>query len=77
MKKLVGIIAALAISTIAVCGALAIWGIYPISWMVILKASITLAILFAVVALLWLIATLFFKKEKYDKESGNKAHPIN
>ena len=77
MKKIIGVVAVLAILIIALCGALAIWGISTISWTVILKTSATLIIAFIAIALLWLVATLFLKKERYNKQSGNQAHPMN
>ena len=76
MKLFLGILAVLILLAAAVLGTLAIWGIYPVSLDIIIKVSITLVIALAVLALFWLVLTLFFKKEKY-RDTGNKAHPIN
>ena len=76
MKLFLGILAVLVVLAVAVLGILAIWGIYPVSFDTIWKSSATLAIGLASLALLALVITLFFRKEKY-KNTGNKAHPIN
>ena len=76
MKRFLGILAVLVVLATAILGALAIWGIYPVSFDTLWKSVATLMIIIVFIAALALVITLFFKKEKY-KKSGNKAHPIN
>ena len=76
MKQFLGILSVLVVLAAAVLGILAIWGIYPVPFDTIWKSSVTLMVGLISLALLALVITLFFKKEKYQK-SGNKAHPMN
>ena len=75
-KVFLGIIFVLVLLAGAILGILAIWGIYPVSLDIIIKASITLVVAFIALLLLWLFVALFFKKEKH-RNSGNNAHPID
>lgn len=76
MKIFLGILSTLLVLAGTILATLAIWGIYPISGEIIWKAGLTLLIISAALVLLWLILTLFFKKEKH-KNTGNKAHLID
>ena len=76
MKIILGVISSLIILTAAVLGILVLWG-FPVTWVLIYKISITFSIVTIAFALLALVIIWFFKKEKYRKESGNQAHPIN
>ncbi len=76
MKIFLGILSTLLILAAAIIGVLAIWGIYPVSWEIIWKSGITLIVVSAAFAVLGLIGTLFFKKEKYSRE-GNNAQRMN
>ena len=76
MKIFLGIVSVLVVLAAAILGTLAIWGIYPVSLDIIVKAFITLILISVALALLWLFMALFFKKEKYQNR-GNKAHPID
>lgn len=76
MKIFAGILSVLLVLAGGIIGILAIWGIYPVSWEIIWKSGITLIIASAGLAGLWLVVTLFFKKEQYDS-TGNKAHKMN
>ncbi len=76
MKIFLGILSVLVVLAIGVLGILAIWGIYPVPWEIGWKSGVTLLAALILLAVLALLITLFFKKEKYSKE-GNKAHMMN
>jgi hypothetical protein len=76
MKVFLGIFSALVILTAAILGVLAIWEIYPVTSEVIIRSVITLFIVTISLLLLWLVLTLFFKKNKQIK-GGGKVAPIN
>jgi len=76
MKIFLGIVSVLVVLAAAILGTLAIWGIYPVSLDIIVKAFITLILISVALALLWLFMALFFKKEKH-RNSGNNAHLID
>lgn len=63
MKLFFGILSAVLIIAGAIITLLAVWGIQPISWVIVLKALITVAIICIAFLLLWLVKTIFFKKE--------------
>jgi len=67
MKKVVGI----TLGTFVLAGAtltiLSIWDIYNISWLVILKGIVSVLITCAASLLLWLINTIFFKKNPSER----------
>ena len=67
MKIAIGILSTIIVITGAVLTFLALWDIYPISWVLIAKAAITVALLCATAFLLWLIKTLFFKSDHFNK----------
>ncbi len=76
MKIFVGILSVLIILALGIIGVLAVWGIYPVSWEIIWKSGITLLLVSVTFAVLWLVVTLFLKREKYN-ENGNNAHRMN
>lgn len=61
MRLLIGIIILLIVLTGAILTVLALWGIQPISWTIILKSGITIAII-AVTSLVSSIIYYFFIK---------------
>lgn len=63
MKLFFGTLSAVLIVAGAIITLLAVWGIQPISWIIVLKALLTVAIVCVAFLLLWLIKTIFFKKE--------------
>lgn len=63
MKLFFGVLTAVLVLAGAVITLLALWGIQPISWIIVLKSLITVAIICVAYLLLWLIKTIFFKKE--------------
>lgn len=75
MKYFIGSLITLLILAGGTLGVLAIWEIYPVSWSLIWKTSLTILALSLLFTLLAMAFTTFFKKEKYDK-TGNRAHPM-
>ncbi|MFT3994203.1 MAG: hypothetical protein QM660_07840 [Dysgonomonas sp.] len=75
MKIFIGILSTIIILTGAVLTVLSLWNIYPISWMVIFKAGLTIAIVCVTILLMWLIKTIFFDKSIFNKMRGNNTHP--
>lgn len=70
MKLFIGIFSTIVVLTGAVMTFLALWNIYPISWILIMKAAITVTLICVTFLLLWLIKTIFFKNERF-KQKGN------
>lgn len=70
MKLFIGIFSTIVVLTGAVMTFLALWNIYPISWVLIMKAAITVTLICVTFLLLWLIKTIFFKNERF-KQKGN------
>lgn len=73
MKIILGIFASLLIASLLVLSVLSVWGVHIVSWVVVGRVVLSVAIAFAGVLLLWLVGTLFFKREKYRPE-GRQAH---
>jgi len=71
MKIAIGILSTIIVITGAVLTFLALWDIYPISWLLIAKAAVTVALICATVLLLWLIKALCFKTENLTKNKKN------
>ena len=76
MKYFLGILVTLIILAGGTLVVLAIWGIYPVSWALIIKTLLTILGVAIIVTLLIVFSTPFFKKDKYEK-TGNKAHPMS
>lgn len=76
MKVFLGILSILVLLTAGTLAVLAIWGIYPVSWTIIWKSGVSLLVASVVLSILWLLITLFLKKEKH-KSDGHKAHRMN
>ncbi len=64
MKIFIGILSAILVLTGATLTILALWDIYPISWTLIIKSVLTIAIVCTTGLLLWLIKALFLKRDK-------------
>lgn len=75
MKYFIGILITLIILAGGTLGVLAIWEIYPVSWILIWKVLATVLASSVIFTLLAMAISTFFKKEKYDK-TGNNAHPM-
>ena len=56
---------------------LAIWNIYPFTWTTIWKTIATVSLVVIAVSAVGFNRHWFFRKEKFDKEVGNRAHPRN
>lgn len=70
MKVFIGALAAIIVLTGATLTLFSMWDIYPISWIFVLKAGLTVAIVCATILLLWLIKTIFFQKDIFNKHKG-------
>ncbi|NDV69631.1 hypothetical protein [Dysgonomonas sp. 25] len=73
MKIAIGILSTIVVITGTILTFLSIWDIYPISWLLIVKAAITVALICVAAVLLWLIRTLFFKGEPLNKNKSNQS----
>jgi hypothetical protein len=67
MKVLLGILSILVVLTGAILTLVSMWDIYPISWVFVLKAGLTVLIVSTAVVLLWLISKIFFPKDILNK----------
>ena len=76
MKYFLGILVTLIILAGGTLAILAIWSIYPVSWSLIIKTSLTIFGVAIVVTLLMLFVSPFFKRDRYENK-GNNAHPMN
>ncbi|RZL44456.1 MAG: hypothetical protein EOP00_19875 [Pedobacter sp.] len=77
MKKIIGIfILLLSVAFVAII-VLKVWGIQLVSLDGILKSGYTLLLLGALIVVLILVYGAFFKNDgnKYNKKTGNNAHP--
>lgn len=70
MKLFFGILSTIVVLVGATLTILALWGIQPISWVIFIKAVITIAVICAAFLLLWLVKTIFFKKETSPRAEG-------
>lgn len=77
MKTIIGILSLIICLAIGSLLIIYIWDLYPISWILIMKIGITAFIICTIMLLIYLTLSIFFKKDKYDQNKGNKAHPIN
>lgn len=68
MKLFLGIISTIVVLTGAALAIVSMWEIYPISWQVVLKFGLTVAIACLVFLLLWLIKTIFFSKNLFSNK---------
>lgn len=66
MRFLIGIIITLFILTGAVLTVLALWGIQPISWTIVWKSGLTIAIAGASAIIVWIVYFFFLKKDSFD-----------
>lgn len=67
MRFLIGIIIALFILTGAVLTVLALWGVQPISWTIVWKSGLTIAIVGASAIIVWIVYYFFLKKDPFDQ----------
>lgn len=63
MKVFIGILSVLVVLTGAVLTLVSMWDIYPISWIFVLKAGLTVGIVCITVLALWILGTIFFPKD--------------
>ncbi|PXV61012.1 hypothetical protein CLV62_12711 [Dysgonomonas alginatilytica] len=76
MRLLIGILTTIIVLTGATLTVLALWGIQPISWQIVWKSGVTIAIVFATGLLIYLFYYLFFKNYSYKKNKGNPTNPF-
>lgn len=62
MRLLLGVIATVIVVTGAVLTILAIWGVQPVSWEIVWKSGVTIAVLCVSVLVVCLFYYIFFKK---------------
>jgi len=70
MRLLIGIFATLFILTGAVLTVLALWGIQPISWVIVWKSGLTIIILGVTSVIISIIYYFFLKKDPFNKIRG-------
>lgn len=68
MKVFIGILITIIVLTGATLTMLAMWNIYPISWIIVLKSGATIAIVCTTIFLIWLISRIFFYKKVFNKK---------
>ncbi|MBD8349226.1 hypothetical protein [Dysgonomonas sp. HGC4] len=76
MRLLIGILTTIIVLTGATLTVLALWGIQPISWQIVWKSGVTIAIVCGTALLIYLFYYLFFKDYSYNKNKGNHSNPF-
>lgn len=76
MKYFLGILITLIILAGGTLAILAIWGIYPVSWALIIKTLLSVFGVAIIIALLIIFVSPFFRKDRYEN-TGNNAHPMS
>ncbi len=76
MKKLIGFLIALFSIAFILLLILKVWNITLIGWADILRSGVTLLLMAAAVVILLIVRFLFFRKDNYNSEKGNRAHPM-
>lgn len=61
MKRLLGVLSALCVLAGAIFTILAVWNVYSISWVIVVKIAITIGVVCLTLLLGWLIKIIFFK----------------
>jgi len=68
MRLLIGIIIALFVITGAVLTILALWGVQPISWTMVWKSGLTIAIVGVTSIIISIIYFFFIKKDPFNRK---------
>lgn len=68
MRALTGILITIIVLTGATLTVLALWGIQPISWTIVWKSGVTIGIVCATAALIYLLYFLFFKNFQKNRQ---------
>lgn len=71
MRLLIGILTSMIVLTGATLTVLALWGIQPISWQIVWKSGITIAVVCGTGLLIYLFYYIFFKDYSYNKDKRN------
>lgn len=69
MRLFIGVLATIIILTGATLTVLALWNIQPISWDIIWRSGITIAIICITSLILWLVKVLFFRKDPFNRNN--------
>lgn len=72
MRAFLGILSTIIVLTGATLTVLALWGIQPISWVMVWKSGVTIVIVCAVFLILYLFYYLFFKNYSLDRNKEHK-----
>ncbi|MDU1889403.1 MAG: hypothetical protein E6767_01830 [Dysgonomonas sp.] len=76
MRIFFGVLASIVILTGATLTVLALWNIQPISWDIIWRSGITIAIVCITFLILWLVKVLFFPKDTFNKNNKGEERGI-
>lgn len=76
MKILIGIVSIAILLAIGTLAMLVLWGVYSISWILILRIGISILLVSSILVVLIMLGAFFFKKDRYS-DSGNNARPMN
>lgn len=77
MRLLIGILTTIIVLTGATLTVLALWGIQPISWQIVWKSGVTIAVVCGTGLLIYLFYYLFFKDYSYNKNKNNGRNLFN
>lgn len=77
MRLLIGVLTTIIVLTGATLTVLALWGIQPISWQIVWKSGVTIAIVCGTALLVYLFYYLFFKQYSDKKKNRNRINPLN
>lgn len=66
MRLIIGVVIALIVLTGATLTVLALWGVQPISWAIVWKSGLTIAIIGAASLIISLVYFFFLKKDPFN-----------
>lgn len=76
MRLLIGILTTIIVLTGATLTVLALWGIQPISWQIVWKSGVTIAVVCGTGLLIYLFYYIFFKDYSYNKDKRNRGRSL-
>lgn len=76
MRLLIGILTTIIVLTGATLTVLALWGIQPISWQIVWKSGVTIAVVCGTGLLIYLFYYIFFKDYSYNKDKRNGSRSL-
>ena len=77
LKTLVAILIISIVLALAITGITTIWSTSLFSWALFMRIWLSSLIGVAVLYLVWILMAMFLKRDKYDADKGNHAHPMN